>query len=97
MDLGLIVLALPLFLALGVSLARSWRGETWALVTALCLVVVYLRVSSRFEGALLVRFTSNHGLVVADLFGLALAGLACFGWWRARHRSAGRLRASAPR
>ena len=95
MDLSLLALTLPLFAALGVSMARSWAGDTWALVTVLCLVLVFLRVSGRFEGALLIRFTSDHGLVVADLAGLGLAAVACFGWWRARHRSQDRLGASA--
>lgn len=95
MDVSLLALTLPLFLALGVSMARSWAGDTWALVITLCLVLVYLRVSSRFEGALLIRFTSDHGLVVADLAGLGLAAAACFGWWRARYRSQERLSASA--
>jgi hypothetical protein len=95
MDLSLVALVLPLFVALAVSVARSWAGDTWALVIAVCLVLVYLRVSSRFEGALLIRFTPDHGLVVADLAGLCVAAVACFGWWRARYGSHERLN-SAP-
>ncbi len=86
MDLGLLALLLPLLVALAITTVRSVAGDLPMLVAALCLVVVWLRVDSRFEGPVLVRVTADHGLVVADLFGLAVAAVAAGGWLLARRR-----------
>lgn len=88
MDLGLAVLVLPLLVALAITSVRSAAGDAVMLVAALCLVVVWLRVDSLFEGPVLVRFSEGHGLVVADLFGLAVAVAAVGGWLLAHRRRA---------
>lgn len=81
-----LAVALPLLVALVIAVSRSWLRDTWALAIALCLAVVWLRVSGRFEGPTLVRVTDSHGLVLADLVGLTAALLACLGWLRAYRR-----------
>lgn len=86
MTLGLIALLIPLLVALGIAVTRTRNGDTLMLVVALCLVVLWLRVDHRFEGAVLVSVTPEHGLHVADVLGLAVAGLACALWLRARLR-----------
>jgi len=88
MDLGLAVLVLPLLVALAITTVRSAAGDAVMLVAALCLAVVWLRVDSLFEGPVLVRFSEDHGLVVADLFGLAVAVAAGAGWLLAHRRRA---------
>ena len=88
MDLGLLALVLPLLVALAVTTVRSVAGDTVMLGAALCLVVVWLRVDRYFEGPVLVRVTADHGLVVADLFGLAVAAVAVGGWLLAHRRGA---------
>lgn len=88
MNLGLLALVLPLLVALAITTVRSVAGDTVMLAAALCLVVVWLRVDRYFEGPVLVRVTEDHGLVVADLFGLAVAAVAAGGWLLARRHRA---------
>ncbi len=45
-------------------------------VLLVLLVWVWLRVDKRFEGTVLIRVTEDHGLVLADLFGLAVLAFA---------------------
>ncbi len=91
MDLAVLALVLPLLVALAITTIRSVAGDSAMLVAALCLAVVWLRVDSRFEGPVLVRVTADHGLVAADLFGLAVTAVAAGGWLLARRRRAAAL------
>lgn len=88
MDLALLAVLLPLLLALGITIGRTRSGDVWMLVSALCLVTVWLRVDRRFEGPVLLTVMQGHGLVVADLLGLAAAAGAGALWLRARRRLA---------
>ncbi len=52
----------------------GWRSEPYAAAAAMALlVVVWLRVDRRYEGAVLFVVAPGRGLVVADLVGLAAA------------------------
>jgi hypothetical protein len=71
-------IGMPLAVAMVLACWIGWRGQSVPLAVLLVLLVwVWLRVDKRFEGSVLVRITEDHGLVLADLFGLAV--LACAG------------------
>jgi len=88
MDPGLLVLVLPLLLATAIVIVRTRTGDGWMLVAGLCLAAVWLRVDSEFEGPVLFAVTSDHGLVAADLIGVAVAVVAVVNWFAARGSSA---------
>lgn len=75
--LSLFSVGLPLSAAMLVVCWIGWRSQPWASSLALVLLVwVWLRVDRHFEGSVLIAVTSRHGLVAADLFGLAVLAWA---------------------
>ena len=69
--------ALPLALAMLTVCWIGWRSQSSTSVAALVLLVwVWLQVNQDFEGGVLIKVTDEHGLVVADLFGLAVLAWA---------------------
>jgi hypothetical protein len=89
--LTLVSVGLPLAAAMLVMCWIGWRaqaGTAWLSILALVLLVwVWLRIDRRFEGEVLYVVTAGHGLVVADLFGLAVlawVGVLCVRAVRAR-------------
>jgi hypothetical protein len=65
------LLAAPLFILMLGTAVPAWRGDrTTAAVLALE-GLVWLVLDKWFEGPTLMRFTEDHGLVLADLVGLA--------------------------
>ncbi|HZG98328.1 MAG TPA: hypothetical protein VEY14_08705 [Nocardioidaceae bacterium] len=82
--LTLVSVGLPLAAAMLVMCWIGWRaraGTAWLSILVLVLLVwVWLRIDRRFEGEVLYVVTAGHGLVVADLFGLAVlawVGVLC--------------------
>ncbi|CAA9338866.1 MAG: hypothetical protein AVDCRST_MAG29-1511 [uncultured Nocardioidaceae bacterium] len=70
-------IGMPLAVAMLVACWIGWRGRSVSTVVLLVLLVwVWLRVDKRFEGTVLIRVTEDHGLVLADLFGLAVLAFA---------------------
>jgi hypothetical protein len=61
---------LLLVLMLGTAVP-AWRGDRSAAFALALEGVVWLLADKWFEGPLLVRFADDHGLVLADLVGLA--------------------------
>ncbi len=90
----LLSVGIPLATAMLVMCWVGWRAQAsaaWPTILALVLLVwVWLRVDRRFEGEILYVVKAGHGLVVADLFGLAV--LAWVGVLVVRALSARRYR-----
>lgn len=72
----LLSVGIPLAGAMLVMCWVGWRAQAsaaWLSILALVLLVwVWLRIDRRFEGDVLYVVTAGHGLVLADLFGLAV-------------------------
>lgn len=48
--------------------------------------VLWLWVNKPVEGVTLIRLSPTHGITSADLFSVAIWGLAIYGWLRARQK-----------
>ncbi len=79
-----LAVALPLFGAMVIVTLRASKGDTYALFALGLLAVVWLRVNKSFEGPVVIRLTSDHGLVASDLVAIVLVLAGLLGW--ARHR-----------
>lgn len=70
-------IGMPLAVAMVLACWVGWRGQSVPIAGLLVLLVwVWLRVDKRFEGSVLIRVSEDHGLVLADLFGLAVLAWA---------------------
>jgi hypothetical protein len=65
------VLGVPLFVLMLGTAVPAWLGDRSAAVALAVEGVMWLIVDKWFEGPTLVRVSENHGLVLADLVGLA--------------------------
>jgi len=78
------MLAGVVLLGLVVSAALMPRCGRWCAVVLALLSVLWLAVDHSMEGAVLLRVTRGHGVVAADLAGLAGLALAAWGLLRPR-------------
>lgn len=63
---------------------RIARGRLATAVVLVGVAVIWVRVNSPFEGPVLIVFTRNHGLTVADLPSIAAVVVAVLLVWTGR-------------
>ena len=66
--------------AMLLTFVAAWTGSRPAAAALVCEAVVWLEVSSVFEGPTIVRFNDDHGFVTADLVTVAAIFLAFLAW-----------------
>jgi hypothetical protein len=65
------LLAAPLFILMLGTAVAAWRGDRPAAAVLAFEGALWLVLDKWFEGPTLMRFSDDHGLVLADLVGLA--------------------------
>jgi len=81
-----VLIGLCLAAAMLLTSAVAWSGVRLAAVALVLQAVVWLQVDAAFEGPRLVRFSLDHGFVMADLVAVAAVGVAVLAWRRAGRR-----------
>jgi hypothetical protein len=86
------LVGVPLFIVMVATAVAAWQGDRLAAVLLAVEGIVWLFVDKWFEGPILLRVMDDHGLVLADLVGLAALGGAGASLLRSRLRGRVRVR-----
>jgi hypothetical protein len=82
------LLGVALLAAMVLTALLAWRGSRIAAAAVLLLAGAWLLADKDFEGPHIVAFVPSHGLVVADLVGIAAVVVAVVAWIRTGRRRA---------
>ena len=80
------LVGVPLFIVILATAVAAWQGDRFAAVLLGVEGVVWLLLDKWFEGPLLLSVGHHHGLVLADLVGLAALGGSAICLIRSRGR-----------
>lgn len=80
-ELRIVLTGLALVVAMVLAGVIGWRQRIGSIVLAL-LSFVWFTVDRDFEGSVLVKFSATHGIVAADLVGIAGFVASALLWWR---------------
>jgi hypothetical protein len=78
-ELRIAVTAYALLTAMLLAGFIGWRDRLGVIILAL-LSIVWLSADQNFEGPTLIKFSQYHGLVLADLVGIAGLGISVWLW-----------------